>query len=70
MISTKKEQGITLFAISLLLGSAILSLVTGLRGDDLTVFGFSNGFALLAGIEVVAAVSLWVNGPISLLGSK
>lgn len=73
MVSTEEERGLTLFAILLLVGSAIYLLIAGIRGDPPALFGFSNGFALTAGVQVIAAGSLWVNGPLpglTSLGSK
>lgn len=63
MVSTEAERGITLFAVLSLLGSAIFMLVAGLRGEFPAIFGFSNGFMLVVGVQVVAAASLWTNGP-------
>jgi len=64
MVSTGVERVTTLLAIVLLLGSATSLLIVGLRGEFPAIFGFSNGFMLVAGIQVIAAVSLWVNGPL------
>lgn len=60
MASQKSEKSLARFAVVGLLLSATALFVTGVRGDFPAMFGFENGFVAVAGIQLLAAVSIWV----------